>query len=168
MKANVKSIASIRQFRSDLQDYNDSLRQSLDITLSELTRAVDYFETDRAVYWPAQVRRASDKLAEARINLERCQVTTRTEEGPSCFEEKKALQRAKERLATANAKVRATKKWLSVVRREVDEFKSRLAQINYLTDTELPRAVVLLEKLATRLDQYISKTPGSESHGGDK
>jgi hypothetical protein len=157
MPANVKSIESIREFRGDLQEYNDSLRQALDILSSELVRAVDYFETDRSAYWPAQARKASDKLAEARINLERCQVTTRAGEGPSCYDEKKALQRAKDRLATANEKVKATKKWRAVVRREVDEFRSRLAQVNYLTDSEIPRAIALLARLATRLDRYAER-----------
>ncbi|MEM7316335.1 MAG: hypothetical protein AAF497_24650 [Planctomycetota bacterium] len=165
MKANVKSIESIRVFRTDLQEYKESLRQSLDILLAELTRAVDYFESDRAAYWPAQVRRASDKLAEARINLERCQVTTRPEQGPSCYEEKKALQKAKARLQHANEKVKATKKWVIVVQQEVDQFRSRLAQLNFMTDTELPRAMVLLERLASRLDRYADRTA---SHPGDK
>ena len=165
MKANVKSIESIRAFRADLQEYQESLRQSLDILLAELTRAVDYFESDRAAYWPAQVRRASDNLAAARINLERCQVTTRPEEGPSCYEEKKALQKAKARLQHANEKVKVAKKWVIAVRQEVDQFRSRLAQLNFTTDTELPRAMVLLDRLASRLDRYANRTA---SHPGDR
>lgn len=174
MPANVKSIESIRAFRSDLQNYKDSLRQALDILSAELTRAVDYFESDRAAYWPAQARKASDQVAEARINLERCQVTTRPGEGPSCYEEKKALQRAKERLATAEEKVKVSKKWLTIVRKEVDEFQSRLAQVNYLTDTELPRASALLARLTARLDRYAGpsqhlsgSTASPESHRSD-
>lgn len=176
MKANVKSTEAIRQFRADLQDYNDSLRQSLDVLHSELTRVVDYFESDRSVYWPAEVRRASDKLAEARINLERCRVTTRAEEGPSCYEEKKALQRAKQRLQTANDKVKATKKWVVIIRKEVDEFRTRMAQLSYLTDSELPHAVALLARLASRLDKYTGVTKslqndapiGETSHADDR
>ena len=174
MPAHVKSIETIRHFRGQLQDYHESLRQTLDILSAELVRAVDYFESDRAAYWPAQVRIASDKVAEARINLERCQVTTRPGEGPSCYEEKKALQRAKQRLETANQKVKATKKWTIAVRQEVDDFRSRLAQVAYLSDTELPRALILLDRLATRLERYTSDRETSsrsdrlpESHTGD-
>lgn len=178
MPASVKSIATIRRFRADLQEYNDSLRQTLDILSSELQRAVDYFETDRSTYWPAQVRKASDDLAAARINLERCQVTTRPGEGPSCYEEKKALQRARQRLETAQAKVKATKKWVLVVREEVDKFRSKLAQVTYLSDTEIPRAAALLERLASRLDRYSEdsttrfpdarRAADRRSHPGDK
>ena len=163
MKANVKSIEAIRNFRADLQEYNDALRLSLDILTSELVRAVDYFESDRSLYWPAQVRRASDKVSEARINLERCQVTTRPGEGPSCYEEKKALQRAKDRLAYANERVKATKKWIVIVRKEVDEFRSRMAQLSFLTESELPRSIAVLDRLASRLERYVESTTSKPS-----
>lgn len=158
MAANVKSVSAIREFRTDVIEFNESLRQSLDMLSSELKRAVDYFESDRAAYWPAQVRKASDRLAQARIDLERCRVTTSPGEGPSCHEEKKALQRAKVRLQTANEKVKATKRWVLVVRREVDEFQSRLAQLNHLSNTELPKGAALLARLAARLDRYAGRT----------
>lgn len=166
-QANVKSINAIREFKTNLQDYNDSIRMSLEMLNTELTRAVDYFETDRKVYWPAQARKASDKVAEARINLERCQVTTRPEEGRSCYEEKKALRKAKDRLATSEAKVKATKKWLVVVRKEVDEFRSRIAQLNFTTESEFPRAIALLERLANRLDRYVGSAGNPTKSQGD-
>ena len=164
MAANVRSIESIREFRTGLQDYRDSLRQTLDILTTEVARAVDYFESDRAAYWPAQERRASDKLSEARINLGACQATTRDGQQRSCDDEKKALQRAKARVQLAREKVKATKKWITIVRREADQFKMRLAQLSYLADTDLPRAIALLERLANRLDRYVGK---SESQASD-
>ena len=154
MPANVKSIQSIRDFRSSLQDYRDSLRQTIDILVTELSRAVDYFESDRAAYWPAQERKASDKLSEARINLERCQMKTRDGQQRSCYDEKKAFQKARTRLQLTRDKVKATKKWIILVRREADQFKSRIAQLSYLADTDLPHAIALLERLAQRLDRY--------------
>lgn len=163
MPANVKSIDAIRDFRADLLQYRDSVRQSLDVLTVELNRAIDYFESDRASYWPNQVRIASDRLASARIDLERCQVTTRAGEGPSCMEEKKALARAKARLHNAQAKVKATRKWLHLVRKEVDEFQTRLAQLRYLLDSDLPRATAVLARLATRLDRYVDHTTSSRN-----
>lgn len=156
MKANVQSIEAIRDFRNDLQEYNEAIRHAIDMLTTELVRAVDFFESDRSAYWPAQARKASDKLAEARINLERCQVTTRPGEGPSCYEEKKALQRAKERLTFANERVKATKKWIVIVRKEVDEFRTRMAQVRFLNESELPRSIALLDRLAARLERYVN------------
>ena len=165
MPANVKSIQAIREFRANLQDYQDSLRQTLDILATELSRAVDYFESDRAAYWPAQQRKASDKLSEARSNLERCQMKTRDGQQRSCHDEKKAFQRARARLQLAGEKVKATKKWKLLVRREADQFRMRLARLTYFTDHDLPRAIALLERLANRLDRYVGDFP---SHVDDK
>ena len=162
MKANVQSIEAIRDFRNDLQEYNDAIRHAIDMLTSELVRAIDYFESDRAAYWPAQARRASDKVAEARVNLERCQITTRPGEGPSCYEEKKALQRAKERLVYADERVKATRKWIVIVRKEVDEFRTKLAQVRFLNESELPRSIALLDRLAARLERY-AKAGGPSS-----
>lgn len=167
MPANVKSIESIRHFRADLQDYRDSVRQSLDILTTEISRAIDYFESDRSAYWPAQERMASDQLSEARTNLGRCQMTTRDGQQRSCVEEKKAFQKAKDRLQLAREKVKATKKWLQIVQHEADQFKSRLAQLSYLADTDLPHAIALLERLANRLDRYTSHSKSTESHSDD-
>ena len=152
--ANVKSIDAIRRFKVEVKEFETSLRQTLELLGVELRRAVDYFETDRAVYWPAQLRRASDRLAQARIDLERCQVTTRPDEGPSCYEEKKALLKAKRRLQLSEEKVRATKKWLRIVRHESEEFQSRTAQLAYLVEHESPRAQALLENVAHKLETY--------------
>ena len=55
--ANVKSIDSIRQFRADLLEFEDSLRQTLDMLRAELKRAVDYLESDRAIYWIAFIEK---------------------------------------------------------------------------------------------------------------
>ena len=170
MPANVKSIQAIRDFRTDTQEYRDSLRQAIDMLTTEVARAVSYFESDRAAYWPAQVRRASDKLSEARINLERCQLKTRDGQQRACDDEKKALRLAKERVALTHEKVKATKKWITIVRREADQFKSRLAQVSYLADHDLPRAIALLERLADRLDKYagnVKSVSQAESHPGD-
>lgn len=165
MPANVKSIQAIRDFQSGLQDYRDSLRQTLDILTTELARAVDYFESDRAAYWPAQERKASDDLSAARINLERCQMKTRDGQQRSCYDEKKAFQKAKARLQLTRDKVKVTKKWVILVQREADKFKMRIAQLSYLADTDLPRAIALLDRLANRLDRYVGK---SASHANDK
>jgi len=164
-RANVKSIDAIHRFRADLRTYEDSLRQTLDMLSAELKRAVDYFESDRATYWPAQARRASDRVAAARINLERCEVTTNPDERPSCHEEKKALERAKQRLLETEQKVKATRKWVRIVKQEVEALQTRLARVTYLAASELPRGNVLLSRLAQRLERYAGRTVDSVGPG---
>ena len=155
--ARVTSIEAIRAFGAELKEFELALQQSLESLTIEVRRAVEYFETDRGVHWPAEVRKASDRVAQAIIDLERCQVSIRPEDRPSCYLEKKALEQARARLHTAEAKVRLTQKWMRTVRREAEELKTRTAQITFLADHEMPRAHAFLERTSRHLDRYTGQ-----------
>ena len=68
--ADVKSVGAVRAFKNDLLEYQTALRQTLEILILEVRRGIQWLESDRKAYWPAQVRKASDAMAEARINLQ--------------------------------------------------------------------------------------------------
>ena len=162
--ADVKSISAVREFRTDVLEFQAGLRQSLELMANEVHRGIQWLESDRSAYWPAQVRKASDRVSEARINLERCMLATRPDERRSCYDEKKALERAIRRLAYAEQKVRTTQHWLRVVRDQADDFRSRLARLEQLVEYDLPRATALLERLARSLDKYV----GHGAQGGGR
>ena len=95
--ADVKSVSAVRAFKADLLEFQSALRQTLEVLLADVHRGVEWLESDRTAYWPAQVRRASDAVSEARINLERCMLAAQSDERRSCYDEKKAFERAKQR-----------------------------------------------------------------------
>ena len=155
--ADVKSVSAVRAFKAHLIEFQTVLRQTLETLHNEVNRGIEWLESDRTAYWPAQVRRASDQVSEARIALERCTLATRSDERRSCYDEKKAFERAKQRLAVAEQKVRTTKHWLRVVHHQSEEFQSRLARLEHLVEYELPRGVAMLERMARALDKYVSR-----------
>ena len=155
--ADVKSVGAVRAFKANLIEFQTALRQTLETLHNEVNRGIEWLESDRTAYWPAQVRRASDQVSEARIALERCSLATRSDERRSCYDEKKAFERAKQRLAVAEQKVRTTKHWLRVVRHQSEEFQSRLARLEHIVEYELPRGVAMLERMARALDKYVNR-----------
>jgi hypothetical protein len=165
--ADVKSVHAVRAFKKDLIDFQNVLRQTLELLLNDVRRGIEWLESDRARYWPAQIRRASDAMSEARVNLERCLLATREDQRRSCTDEKKVLERAHRRLAYAEQKVRVTKHWLRVVRHEADEFHSRLARLQHMAEHDLPRGIAQLERLARALDKYVG-SQATTSERGDR
>lgn len=161
--ADVKSVDAIREFRNDLVVLQTALRQTIEHLLHEMRRGLEWLEIDRAAYWPAQVRKASDAVAEARINLERCMLTVRPDERRSCYDERKALERARMRLAYAEQKVRNTRSWIRVARREADELQTRLSRLGDIPERVLPTAIALLEKTSTSLDKYVGRGAAATS-----
>jgi len=154
--ANVTSIEAIQALRTALRKFEAGARDGLETLVLEVRRAVDWIENERRRYWPAQVRRASERLVAARNELDRCRLTFGSDEAPSCYEQQQAFERAKRRLRWCEEKVRVTKRWARIVQQEVSDFEGQVAQLNNLLDSDVPRAVAALERMVRALDNYAS------------
>ncbi len=161
--ANVTSIDAIRALRTALVGYEGRARDALTALVLEVRRAVDWLENDRRRYWREQAKRASEQLAQARNDLERCQLKYGSEEAPSCYEQKKAFERAKRRLRLCEEKVRVVQRWIRVVRQELNEFDGQIARMNNGLDTDLPRAITALDRMVRVLEKYVSSSLPQDS-----
>lgn len=161
--AQVTSIDALRRFRSELIRYVETLQSCLDSLKSESNRGLDWVESDRLSYWPAQVRMAGEALVEAQNRLQAKQVTIRPEDRPPCTEEKKAVQLAKQRKAFTERQYANTRRWLPVVRHETEEFRGMLGKIANMVDCDLPKAIAVLQKMIEALDKYAESSVQSKS-----
>ena len=152
--ANVTSIDGIRELRVSLLKFEEYSRDGLTMLILEVRRAMEWLEGDRRRYWPEQVRRASQKLVEARNNLERCELKYGSEEAPSCYEQKLTFQRAKRRLRYCEDQVKVVKHWIQVVRQELNDFEGQAAKLTSVLDADIPHAVATLERMLRALDKY--------------
>ena len=164
-QADVNSIDSIRRFRVALQQYGDTVQDIVATLQCELQRAVDWFEQDRMSFWPAEVRKANDHLVEALNQLEMKQLAVDRSDAPSCYDEKKAVERAKRRLRYAEERVQRTRHWLRIVKHEVDEFKGLMAKLGHLSESDVPRAAAALERMTQALDRYAKTSIASSKQG---
>ena len=161
--AKVTSIDAVKRFRVAVKKFDFGVRDALTQLILEARRAVDWLEVDRTRYWPAQVRRASNEIAEAKVNLERCEMSISPSDRKSCYDEKKALDTAKQRLRTAEEKVKAVQRWKRKVKHEAEEFEVQVAKMNGLLDVEVPRTVATLERMIAALDRYTETQLPRES-----
>ncbi len=157
--ANITSVEVIRAFTPALQKFEEEVRDALVNLTLELRRAVDWLEHDRTRYWPHQLRRASQQVAEARGALERCEMAIRPEDKRGCYEEKKQLQKALSRHRLCEQKIELVKHWIQVVRHESDEFEGQIAKMSDMMDVDVPRAVATLQRMAAALDRYVQRGP---------
>jgi hypothetical protein len=158
--ARVTSVDSIRSLRAALVNFEGGARDALTLLELEVRKAVDWLEHDRAQYWPDQYRKASEGVAQARNELERRQLTYGSDEPPSCYEQKKALEAAKRRLRLCEEKMKTVKRWIRTVRGELNEFEGQMARMTECLDADIPRAVAALERMLVALEKYLaSSTP---------
>ena len=155
--ANLTSIAALREFKGALGQFEMSARDALVQLTLESRRALEWLEADRAHYWPREVRKASDSVNEARLAYDRCRVTVAGEER-ACYDERKALEAAKRRLALSESKVVAVRRWRNELVKELEAFDVERAKLERYLDFDLAKAIAALERLAQAIDQYVEQT----------
>jgi hypothetical protein len=158
--ADVRSVEAIRVFRADLVAYQSKLRQAIETLGVELARGEDWFEQQKS-YWPAESRRASDQLAEARAAYSRCLLGKGKERASACDDERKVMLDTMQRMSFAEQQIAVTKRWYLQVRHDADEFRNRISRLVALVDGEIPRALAALDQITASLDRYTQQTSTS-------
>ena len=155
--ANITSIEALRLLKAALVQFDEEVQSGLISLELEARRPVEWIEHDRKMYWPREVRKASDAQSEARIALERCELTISEEDRRSCYDERKALEKAKRRLHTCEAKVQAVRRWAPQIRKEVEEFEVQVAKLKQFLESDFVQARGVLERMADALERYVQQ-----------
>jgi hypothetical protein len=157
--ARVQSVDALERFRAALGVFREEAGVALGEVSAELTRFSDWLEHDQLDYWKQELRRREDQVVEARLELSRClSATLDPERTPSCHDEKKRLQRAKERVVAAETRLGAVRHWIGQVRQAIVEYRGRTEALAAALESDLPVAAAQLDRLMARIDDYLSVT----------
>ena len=154
-QADVKSLDTLAFVKAALAAYAHETGGGLDEVELEGRKAVDYITVDRAAYWKAELRRCSDLVNDAIKDLERCRTFKKVGDNqPACAEEKKALEKARAKLANAERKAEAVRRWTPVVLQQFRETCVRLVHFRDVVDVDCPKAIARLERMLRSLEAY--------------
>jgi hypothetical protein len=152
--ARLTSIDVLRAFAAQLRNFEAEGSSALDTLEMEGRRPAEWIENDRARYWPAEARKASYALAEARMALQKAELAGSSDLGRYCHDERKALEKARLRLRLTEEKTQAVRQWRSRILKEVDEFRGHLTRLREYLGGEFQQAFTTLERMATALERY--------------
>ena len=154
--ARVVSIDVIQRMTVALGIFAEEADQALTDVEIEVRRAAQWVRVERRDFWNHQLRIRQEQVTAARINLERARMFTGMEgERKSCVDEMKALEKARRRLAVAEEKVAAVKRWTQVVDHEVLEFQGCLAALLAWLQAEYPKGSAALGRMSRALEEYV-------------
>ena len=166
-QAEVKSIDTLAFVKTALVAFGHETGQSLAEVEMQAQRIVDWICLDQAAYWKTEVRKAADGVNQAMKDLQHCRTYKKVGNNePSCIEEKKALEKAKKKLARAEEKAEAVRRWTPVVRQQFQETGVRLTRFREVIDVDCPKAVARLERMLVALDHYAHSAAPSNAGGG--
>jgi hypothetical protein len=161
--AQVKSIDALQEMSAALECFHHDTASAADELDMEIRRASQWISDDCRQYWKVEVRRATEKVVEAKLALEHAEMFRRGDgQQNACIEERKAWEKAKRRLMIAEQKVEAVKRWSAVIEREVNEYRAIRSQFSNWLETDFPKAVALLSRMIAALEAYVTMAAPSE------
>jgi hypothetical protein len=156
-QAEVKSIDTLAFVKAAIAAFAHETNQAVSEIELQGQRAVEWITVDRAAFWKAEIRRRSDLVNKAIKDLEYCRTFKKVGDNtPSCVEEKKALDKARKLLETAERKAEAVRRWTPVVQQQYRETCVRLVRFREVIDVDCPRAMAQLERMLKALEAYRS------------
>jgi hypothetical protein len=154
--AQVSSIAAVEEFRRALVKFAQQAAQALCEMEAEIRRCFDWLTHEQLKYWQTEFQRSGRALLEAKTELLNAQTSRRMDDYvPTCIQERKKVERIRQRQELAQSKIEAVRRWGQVIAREIDEFKVRSAQLSTMLDSEIPKALATLDRILLSLDAYV-------------
>lgn len=166
--AKITTIDAPRMLSRVLHQFHQEATTALEELSQEVQRAVQWIQHDCKSYWGEQIRLSQQAVAEARVNLERRQMMTVADHRPSCYDEKKALELAKQHLAMAEERLEAIRHWSYALSHAVHEYKGGVGGFVHWLESDLPRGFAALEQITAALESYVTlATPVAEAADGE-
>jgi uncharacterized phage infection (PIP) family protein YhgE len=155
--ARVTSIDVLPLLAAGLAKFRGEAQGALEDLAIEVRRAREWIHHDRKEYWQRELHRAYEHLNQARLQLQQAHTARRVgDHEPACIDEKRAVERAKRRVANAQEKIEAVRHWTTAIDRAVDDFHRIRTQFGTWLDVELPRGIAALNQMSESLVSYIS------------
>lgn len=154
-RARVHAIDAPARFRPALVKFIDECRTALISAEADAGRTISWIRSNRYPYWKKQIRVRLDALNRAKTELIMKQAMREPDEARSTIEERKAVEKAKRRVAEAEEKTRVCKDWIRRLEREQTKFQAQISVLRRMLDNDLPRAVAELDRIIIALEQYV-------------
>ncbi len=172
--ANVKSIDAVKRFHAAVVNFQEEARLCVTALEMQLLRIMGWLERDRPVFWKREIESCYREMGEARVRLHQCRMRKYADYKPTCFEEKKDLEKAKRDLEFAQKQVPVVKYWNVNAQQEANEYHGRASQLTQMLERDVPRLLTLLHHSVDRLEAYGDlQVPGTHAenssfhHAGD-
>lgn len=152
--ANVKSIDAVNRFQAAVLGFQEDARLCVSAVELQLQKMTGWLERDRPGFWKREIENCYRELNEARVRLHRCQMRRVGDFRPTCYEERKALEKAKRDLDFAQKQIPVVKFWNVNAQHEANEYHGRASQLTQILERDLPQLLAMLNHIIDRLEAY--------------
>ena len=162
--ARVESIDALKAFKRALFKFAEGASVALGDADSEVGRAQLWLETEQRSHWNNQVRIRTEIVARAKEALRMKKLyKDATGSKQSAVEEEKALAIAQRRLAEAEQKVVAVRRYAAQLQKDYHVYKGAVQRFTTAVEVDVPTACHKLEAMIGSLEAYVSVQPEAQA-----
>lgn len=154
--AHVRSVEALGELRTAIVTFEEEASAALSMAEADIARTIDWIRADRIPYWKREIMRREELLTRAKSDLARAQLTNHAMGPKSTVDERKAIARAREQVAEAQHKLKASQRWFRELEKQYTLYKGRVAAMQRVVAADLPKARSELEVMARTLDEYLA------------
>lgn len=160
--ARVDSLDSLQAFKVALVKFAETASVALSDAESEISRTMNWLENEQTAHWKNQIRKRQQILERCKEALRQKKLFPDAFGRPQpTFDEEKAVRKAVAMLEEAEQKLAATRKYVTVMRREQQNYKGGVQRIYTCVEADVPGAVAQLSGMLATLKQYVATGPAS-------
>ncbi len=166
-QARVGSIDKLKEFRTSLCKFSDSVSAALEEAITDIYRTGVWLEQSQYTYWKSQHHKRNEKYIEAKLALKRRQQMETAPGGGhySYVDEKKAVAAAQRKLEEAEAKLKNIKRWVPLLKKEALSYRSLAQGLATMIETEVPNARSGLDNMIDSLESYMALNMAHKGQG---
>jgi small-conductance mechanosensitive channel len=157
--AQVQSLDLLTHLHDVLARFGVTAQECLCLASAEVRHVHEALD-ERLRYWRQQTEKRHEDVARARAALSFARATNKGQHA-GCEEEELTLRKAQERLRYAEEKVATVKRWQRELPELTKDFEARTRTLAGFLDSDLRRALVLLQNKVNTLEAYLSPPPSS-------
>ena len=155
--ANVRSLESLREFKTALVKFIDHAKRSIATSDGEVQRVSIWLDSTQPMHWLRQVRKSEELLTQAKSELFRATISQPDNpRGPT--DQVRLVKKRQAEIKYANERLEKTKQWSRRFERMQHDYRSGLSSLSSSLDGELQKVTVQLDNSIRSLEAYLSTT----------
>ena len=159
-RVDVSSFEAVEDFRSAVIRFVESANAALTSADVEISRTINWLESEQLPYWKAMLRKTADEIDKAKLAYrEKALFKDSSGARHSAIDELKALRRAEAKREEVERRARATRRNLRQLQRELTLYKGAAAQLGQMVNGTLASAVQELGQVVEQLERYVHAAP---------
>lgn len=159
--ARVHNLEALKKLKRALHKFQETVNVALTDAESEMQRTSIWLETEQRTHWNAQLRKSHEAVEKAKQAVREKQLfNDASGNRSSAIDEMKILQKAQRRLAEAEQKVAAIKKYIPRMQKETQIYRGGVQRFASTVQIDLPIAVDKLDQMLAKLEAYVSLGSG--------